>query len=111
VAKKRTRRPNLPAEALERARAELRGESAELPATDGNAASAFASAASAAPAVSRAKFATGTASAASRRIPTMDELRAEYKHVTNDMRKLLITSAVLFVVIIVAAIVLPSVGG
>lgn len=107
MAKKRTRRPNLPAEALERARAELRGEAASAL----NTAVTSANNNAAALAGARPKTATGTIGAVSRRLPTAEDLRKEYEHVSKDLRKLSIVSVALFGIVIVAAILLPNIAG
>ncbi len=106
MAKKKSKRPNLPQETLDRARAELRGD---LPAESEPARSAGMNGSGAAVAASRPKTGartTGT-SAATRRVPTLDELRAEYSYVSKDLRKLVIVAVALFLIIITAALVLP----
>jgi hypothetical protein len=100
VTKKRVKRPNLPQEALERARAELRGDIVETPvapATNSNSGAV------------RAKSPKSTTSTTtfSRRIPTVEELRVEYDHVIKDLRKLVLVSGLIMVGIIIAAIVVP----
>jgi hypothetical protein len=107
VAKKRTRRPNLPAEALERARAELRGETASVL----NTAVTSANNNAAALANARPKIATGTIGAVSRRMPSAEDLRKEYEHVSKDLRKLGVISVLLFGIVIAASIILPTIAG
>jgi hypothetical protein len=106
VAKKRSKRPNLSQETLERARAEMRGdriqtvEADEPETTNGTMASA-----SGKPKIKR-PAAVGT-----RRVPTTQELVAEYSYVLRDLRNLLILAGLLMAVIIVLAIVLPRSAG
>jgi len=106
VAKKKTsRRPNVSAETLERARAELRGEakpSSTEPSTGGlvkydNT-----------PAAQKPKTARPGSGLATRRVPTAEELAAEYKYISGELRYVLILAGVLFAVIIIAALVMPS---
>src|SRR5882724_1787269 len=106
MAKKKTKRPNLSQETLERARAERLGERTEqVNGTDGASVSNVAASAAAKPKVKR------TPSLASRRVPTTDELLAEYAYVLSDLRNLAILAGVLFVLIIIAAIALPRITG
>ncbi|MBX3085878.1 MAG: hypothetical protein KF716_29855 [Anaerolineae bacterium] len=103
MTKKRAKRPNLPQEALERARAELRGDIVETPvavSTNNNTGAVKAKAPKA-----------STTTTFSRRMPTMEELHAEYDHVMKDLRKLVVVSGLIMVGIIVAALVLPAVLG
>jgi hypothetical protein len=103
VTKRRIRKPNLPQQALERARAELRGDISETPVVQPTNSSVGAV---------RAKTAkTSTTSTFTRRIPTLEELRVEYDHVLKDLRKLFIVSGVIMAGIIIAALVLPAVAG
>ena len=107
MAKKKSKRPNLPQETLERARAELRGERTEV----------------AAPVEAVRPTSTGTAAPrpkagkrtgvnlATRRIPSLEELRAEYSYVTSDLRNLAILALILIAGIIAAAVVLPHPTG
>jgi hypothetical protein len=104
VTKRRTKRPNLPQEALERARAELRGEITE-------AAVEMPSDATPSARAKRTTTSTTPAYTQSRRVPTIDELRKEYAHVRRDLRKLFVLSGVLLAVILVAALVLPPIVG
>jgi hypothetical protein len=109
VAKKKSaRRPNLPAETLERARAELRGETPspakldEAPGvTDGT------SAAAAAARLKQARVGTGLAT---RRIPTDAELRTEYAYVIKDLRSMTVLASLCFAFIIGMAILLSVTG-
>jgi hypothetical protein len=104
VAKKKSTRPNLPQETLERARAELRGDvlpvnPAEVAPMDGNGA-----ALAARPKMMRA------AGIASRRIPTEEELNREYKFVFGDLRRMLILAGLcLLFVVVVSLVILPSI--
>ena len=107
MAKKKSKRPNLSQETLERARAEMRGESvaslAEAPViTNGS------------PAVAAAKTKikrTGSATLATRHIPSHQELLSEYAYVLQDLRNLAILAAVLMIIIVIAAVALPRPTG
>src|SRR5262245_5957167 len=107
MAKKKTKRPNLSQSTLERARAERLGERPEpVVGTDGeNVSSVAAAATGVKPKAKRAP------SLATRRIPTTEELLAEYAYVLKDLRNLAILAGVLFLVIIAAAIALPRITG
>ncbi len=106
MAKKKTKRPNLSQETLERARAERIGDRAEpVNGTDGASVSSVAASAGVKPKVKR------TPSLATRRIPSTEELLAEYAYVLTDLRNLAILAGVLFLLIIGAAIVLPHITG
>jgi hypothetical protein len=107
MAKKKTKRPNLSQSTLERARAERLGERAEaVVGTDGeNVSSAVTASAAAKPKTKRAP------SLATRRIPSTEELLAEYAYVLKDLRNLAILAGLLFLVIIAAAIALPRITG
>ncbi len=110
MAKKKSKRPNLSQETLERARAELRGERPEPVA----AAEGAPSNGSAVAAAARPKAATkrpANPSLATRRIPSISELIADYGYVLKDLRNLAILAAVLMLAIIVAAIALPRPTG
>lgn len=106
--KKSTRRPNVSAETLARARAEMRNEApiAEPTAATG---SANGIAASAGKTPIKPKVMPRGAGLATRRMPSQEELRAQYAHVLKDMRNLVILAAALFAFIIVAAALLPSI--
>jgi hypothetical protein len=101
--KKSSRRPNLSQETLERARAELRGEKMAAAATVETGADGTAAAATGA----KAKVARPTTSLAARRVPSAEELKAQYSYVLSDLRHLLTLAAALFVFIIIVAIVMP----
>jgi hypothetical protein len=104
MAKKKSKRPNLPQETLERARAELHGE-AEAPGTVVESSGSDGSTAVVAAKPKAAKrVGTGLAT---RRIPSIAELIEEYSYVLRDLRNLAILATLLFVVIIVAALLLP----
>jgi beta-lactamase class A len=103
MAKKPTKRPNLSAEMLERARAELRGEVAVV-------ADPTPAASAGTPAAKR-KVAAPVSIINNRRLPTIEELNAEYHHITRDLRNVAIISLVLFAGIIAAALLLPAVTG
>ncbi|MCC7451403.1 MAG: hypothetical protein IT324_28595 [Anaerolineae bacterium] len=105
MAKKKSKRPNLSQETLERARAELRGDFADsVPAAPaiGN---------GAAVAESKVKAVKRNPALATRRIPTLEELVAEYGYVLRDLRNLAILAVTLLAIIIVAAVVLPRPTG
>ena len=105
MAKKKSKRPNLSQETLERARAELRGDFAEpVPAAP--------SIGNGTPVVdSKAKAVRRNQALATRRIPSIDELVAEYGYVLRDLRNLAILAVTLLAIIIVAAVVLPRPTG
>jgi hypothetical protein len=106
MAKKKTKRPNLSQATLERARAERLGEPIEaVDRGEGESVSSVAAVASAKPRAKRAP------SLATRRIPTTEELLAEYAYVLKDLRNLAILAGILFLVIIAAAIALPRITG
>ncbi len=103
MAKKKSKRPNLPQEALERARAERRGEtvgSAPAPVVEKSGANGT-MAVAAKPKVAK------RSPAMTRRIPSIPELIQEYSYVLTDLRYLAILAALLFVAIIAAALILP----
>jgi hypothetical protein len=118
MAKKRSKRPNLSQETLERARAELRGErpdQAEVESvgavtstgvSNGASAGAVAAASAAKPKIKR-----GGGTLATRHIPTTDELVKEYAYVLKDLRNLAILAGILLLIIIGAAILLPRPTG
>lgn len=102
MSKKKTyKRPNVPQAALERARAELRNEATEV----------------VTPVVTTTTTATNSAGSklkvrkatplATRRIPTAEELQAEYAYVLRDLRNLAMLAVVLVGGIFAAAILLP----
>ncbi len=103
MAKKKSKRPNLPQETLERARAERRGETfgtapvVTPEASGGNGTAAV---------VMRPKVAKRSPSM-TRRVPSIPELIAEYSYVLKDLRALVILAAILFVAIVAAALILP----
>jgi hypothetical protein len=99
VAKKKSKRPNLSQDTLERARAELRGDLAPAAAPT-----------SAAP-VSAKPAKRPTASPIARRIPTTDELIANYAYVLKDLRNLAILAGILLLGIIAASFLLPRITG
>lgn len=104
MAKKKSKRPNLSQETLERARAEMRGDRpepvAEKVSTNGG------------PTVAAAKpKRTAAPNLATRRIPSIEELIREYSYVLKDLRNLAILAIVLLFVIVVAAVALPRPTG
>ena len=107
MAKKKTKRPNLSQETLERARAERLGERPE-PITGTDGASVSNVAASATGVKPKAKR---TANLATRRVPTQEELLADYAYVLTDLRHLAILAGILFVLVIAAAIIVPRITG
>jgi hypothetical protein len=103
MAKKKSKRPNISQETLERARAEMRSERVEAvavaqPADGGGAVAAK-------PKAGRRPVST----LATRRIPTREELTAEYAYVLSDLRSLFILAAVLLIAIVAIAVVLPRI--
>jgi hypothetical protein len=108
MAKKKSKRPNLSQETLERARAELRGERQE-PVAVADSAPSNGGAVAAKPKVAPKR--TASPGLATRRIPTVSELVAEYSYVLHDLRNLAILAVTLMAIIIVAAIVLPRPTG
>src|SRR6184192_1624364 len=110
MAKKKSKRPNLPQETLERARAELRGERAEAAAPVETAkANGGVGTAIVAPRTKTAK--RPGANLATRRIPAIEELRKEYSYVTADLRSLALLAVILLAGIVVAALALPKPTG
>jgi hypothetical protein len=111
VAKKKSKRPNLSQETLERARAEMRGERA-VP-TTGQELTSNGSTPITPVAAGAAKQKPKRAGSplATRHIPSTEELLKEYSYVLTDLRNLAILAGVLMVIIIVAAIALPRVIG
>lgn len=107
MAKKKTKRPNLSQSTLERARAERLGERIET--TDETAGTIASNVATSS--VGAKPKAKRAASLATRRIPSTEELLAEYAYVLKDLRNLAILAGVLFLVIIAAAIALPRITG
>ena len=105
MAKKKSKRPNISQETLERARAEMRGEPVQAIAT----ANAMDSDAPAAP-KAKVKPRVGVG-LATRHIPTIEELLNEYGYVLKDLRNMLILAGLLFAAIVVAAVVMPRPGG
>src|SRR5258708_21779955 len=111
MAKKKSKRPNLSQETLERARAEMRGTLADQPAVS-PAASASNGSAIAASAVAAAKKVKRTGTPlATRHIPTTEELIVEYNYVLKDLRYLFTLAGILLLAIIIAAIALPRPTG
>lgn len=97
--KKSERRPNLSADVLERARAELSGQDKEKKTDKGEVMVAGGATVRVA---SRSVMGS-----ASRRIPTQEELRQDYAYVLKDLRNLAVLAGALFVLIIIIAVVLP----
>jgi hypothetical protein len=111
MAKKKSKRPNLSQETLERARAEMRGtlpdQASVAPAASAsNGSAVMASAAAARKSVKR----SGTP-LATRHVPTTEELIAEYNYVLKDLRYLFTLAGILLLAIIIAAIALPRPTG
>jgi len=104
MAKKKNRRPNVSQETLERARAEMRGErTAPVMADSTGAVIATAPKAKVAP--------KRSGNLATRRIPSLEELRSEYGYVISDLRNLAILAVILLIAIAAAAILLPKPTG
>lgn len=110
MAKKKSKRPNLSQETLERARAEMRGtqpdQASVAPAASASNGSAVMASAAAAKKVKRA----GTP-LATRHIPSTEELIAEYNYVLKDLRYLFTLAGILLLAIIIAALALPRPTG
>jgi hypothetical protein len=105
---KKSKRPNLPQETLERARAELRGESLDAVTTaDSEAVSAprKVSTPATTAAVAPKRRRVDGSGLASRRVPTIQELIEEYGYVLHDLRKLAILAALLLIIIGIASVV------
>lgn len=105
MARKKSKRPNLPQETLERARAELRGDvsPSTLPAPPDMSSVGV----QAVPkVVTPMKPKRGQAALGVRRIPSIEELITEYGYVLHDLRNLAILAAVLLAGIIIASFVL-----
>lgn len=104
MAKKKSTRPNLPMETLERARAELRGETLPVNPADVAPMNGDGAALAARPKNVR------PSGVASRRIPTEEELNREYKFVVSDLRRLLLLAGLCIVIVVVASLViLPAI--
>lgn len=96
MAKKKGSRPNVPQEALARARAELYGETNIAPET-----------------TRQEEAPEGTVAAARKRAPqrkikpavSIDDLREEYVYVISDLRSMAILAGLLFIALIAAALV------
>ncbi len=104
MARKKNKRPNLPQETLERARAELRGDSNPIIAADLSEVDV--------PVIQKSKISVppkpkrGSGAFTARRIPNIEELIGEYRYVLHDLRNLAILAGVLLVTIVVASLVL-----
>ncbi len=106
MAKKKSKRPNLPQETLERARAEMRGDRIQtVDAEESDSTNGTMAVSGSKPKVKR----TGVTTA--RRIPSTQELLAEYAYVLKDLRNLIILAGVLMAIIVVLALVLPRPTG
>ncbi len=104
MARKKSKRPNLSQETLDRARAEIRGERLAPVAAE--------TASAAAPVAGKPKVAKRPgANLATRRIPSLEELIAEYGYVLSDLRNLAILAGILLLIIIAAAVLLPRPTG
>ena len=103
MAKKKSKRPNLPQETLDRARAERRGETlgpAPVAVPDKSGSNGTLAVAAKPKVAKRSPLMT-------RRVPAIAELIQEYSYVLSDLRYLAILAAILFVAIIAAALILP----
>jgi len=116
MAKKKSKRPNLSQETLERARAELRGTQpeqsagADIAPAGGAGTAALATAGAAAVTPKKVKRVAGVP-LATRHIPTTEELIKEYAYVLRDLRNLFTLAGILLLAIIIAAIALPRPTG
>jgi len=111
---KKSKRPNLPQETLERARAELRGDTYIAPIEDEDAApSAITTAAKAKPSAASVQINRVKRAAAQsvRRIPSIEDLLTEYHYVLRDLRNLAVLAGVLLVAILALSLVLSHVSG
>jgi hypothetical protein len=111
---KKSKRPNLPQETLERARAELRGDAYVAPdETDEAAPMAITAAAKAKPSAAsiQANRVKRAAAQSVRRIPTVEDLLTEYHYVLRDLRNLAVLAGVLLVAIAVLSLVLGRISG
>ncbi|MHB8624662.1 MAG: hypothetical protein ACYDBJ_18215 [Aggregatilineales bacterium] len=109
---KKSKRPNLPQESLERARAELRGEAVPLTIdtnTDEVAAAPIARPKVKAVTSSPAAKVKRTGSTIVRRIPTIEALLEEYGYVLRNLRHLAILAGSLLIAIVVISFVLSHV--
>ncbi len=97
------KRYNVPAETLERARAELKDDAGSIVAP-------VTTTKSTAPAAPKVQPKRAASFAKSTRVPTLAELREEYRYVWRELRSLGLLLASLFVVILIAAVVLPRLG-
>lgn len=120
MTKKKNKRPNLSQETLERARAEMRGTAEPLAPTSTDAITARPT--NGTPATSKAgvvtapvapklKTARSAPGLAVRRIPSLEELLANYRYVLRDLRKLALIAVLLLLIIVAAAVFLPPLGG
>lgn len=100
------KRYNVPAETLERARAEMRGEVASLPPEERAKAQDSINKTSV-PKLQTAKKAPSFAKSA--RVPTQAELVEEYTYVTRELRTLALLAVSLLALIIVVSVVLPRI--
>ena len=109
---KKSKRPNLPQETLERARAELRGTAAPLT-IDGEEDEVEVSPVvkpKAKPVPPSAPLKTKRlASTNMRRIPTVEELLGEYGYVMRDLRQLGILAGSLLIAVVVISFVLSHI--
>lgn len=109
---KKSKRPNLPQETLERARAELRGTPSPLTIDTEDdevevspiAKPKVKTVAPSAPVKTRRIASTNV-----RRIPTVEELLGEYRYVTRDLRQLGILAGSLLIAIAIISFVLSHV--
>ena len=92
MAKSRNRRPNLPEDALARARAELYGEAASSPLASPNGSDSGV-------AVVRKRGVRTTAM-------SIEDLKSEYTYVMTDLRNMAILAVLLVVAMVAAAVVL-----
>lgn len=109
---KKSKRPNLPQETLERARAELRGEAAPL--TIDSDTEAVEVTPIPKPKVKTVTSSTPTkakrtGSTTVRRIPTIEDLLGDYRYVLRDLRHLGILAGSLLIAIVVISFLLSHV--
>ncbi len=105
---KKSKRPNLPQETLERARAELRGDMYVGGDEGEEVAPAVTAAAKAKPSTAsvQANRVKRAAIQSVRRIPSIDDLLTEYHYVLRDLRHLALLAGALLAIIVVVSFVL-----
>jgi hypothetical protein len=111
VAKKKSKRPNLSQETLERARAEMRGERLAPTIGEETASNGSTPVAPMMAGTAKQKQKRAGSPLATRHIPSSEELLKEYSYVLTDLRNLAILAGILLLVLVIAAVALPRVTG